>query len=175
MDFIRAADVVAIVLVWALVELFRRFGSPQQFPVTVEWIDELSVERYRPMLRLLNQEDVHFLRTQPGFTKQMATKFRIQRCQLFQEYLRHLDNDFRRICSALKVLMVQSKQDRPDLASLLLRNQITFTYRMMMVQARLVCYRHGFGNVDVTGLVKLFDGMRLELRTLVPAELGAGA
>jgi tRNA/tmRNA/rRNA uracil-C5-methylase (TrmA/RlmC/RlmD family) len=175
MDFFRATDVVAIVLVGVLVELFRRFGSPQQFPVTAEWIDELSVERYRPMLRLLNQEDVHFLRIQPGFTKQMATKIRLQRCQVFQEYLRHLDNDFKRICSALKVLMVQSKQDRPDLASLLLRNQITFAYGMIMVQARLVCYRYGIGTMDVSGLVKLFDGMRIELRTLVQAELGTGA
>jgi hypothetical protein len=175
MGFIDAADVVAIVLALVLVEFFRRLGSPQQFPVTAEWIDQLSVERYRPMLRLLNQEDVHFLRTQPSFTPQMATKFRIQRCQLFQGYLRDLDNDFKRICMALKVLMVQSKHDRPDLASLLLRNQITFAFCMMMVQARLVCYRHGFGSVDVTALVRLFDGMRLELRTLVPADLGTGA
>jgi hypothetical protein len=49
---------------------------------------------------------------------------------------------------------------------------------MMMIQVRLVrlvCYQNGFGGVDVSGLVKLFDGMRLELRTLIPAELGAGA
>ena len=175
MDFIRAADVVAIVLVWALVELFRRFGSPQQFPVTVEWIDELSVERYRPMLRLLNQEDVHFLRTQPVFCQADGDQVPHSTLSTLPRVFEAPGQRFRRICSALKVLIVQSRQDRPDPASLLLRNQITFTYRMMMVQARLACYRHGFGNVDVTGLVKLFDGMRLELRTLVPAELGAGA
>jgi hypothetical protein len=175
MVFIRVADVFAIVIVLVVVELIRRFGSPQQLPVTVEWIDELSIDRYGPMVDLLNQGDVLFLRTQPGFTPQMATKFRLQRCQLFREYLGHLDDDFRRICLALKVLIVQSKQDRPDLASVLLWNQIRFAYGMGVVQARLLCYRYGFGSVDVTGLVKLFDGMRLELRALVPADLGAGA
>ena len=105
----------------------------------------------------------------------MATKFRMQRCQLFQEYLRNLDNDFKRICMALKVLMVQSEHDRPDLASVLVRNQMTFAYGMTMVRFQLVCYRYGVGTVEVTGLVKLFDGLRLELRTLVPAESWAGA
>jgi hypothetical protein len=175
MELIIAASVVFIVLVLVLVKLTRHFASPRRLPVTADWIDELSIDRYRPMLRLLNQEDLHFLRTQPGFTAQMATKFRIQRCQLFRGFLRCLDSDFGRICMALKVLMVQAKHDRPDLASVLLRNQITFAYGMMMVEFQLACYRYGVGSVDVTGLVKLFDGMRLELRTLVPAESWAGA
>lgn len=175
MGFIVSASVVLIGLVLVLVKLTRHFASPQHLPVTAEWIEELSIERYRPMLRLFNQEDLHFLRSQPGFTPQMATKFRVQRCQLFQEYLRNLDDDFKRICMALKVLMVQSEHDRPDLASVLVRNQMTFAYGMTMVRFELVCYRYGVGTVDVTGLVKLFDGLRLELRTLVPAESWAGA
>ena len=175
MGFLLAASVVFIGLVLVLVKLTRHFASPQHLPVSAEWIEELSIERYRPMLRLLNQEDLHFLHAQPGFTPQMATNFRIRRCQLFQEYLRHLDNDFKRICMALKVLMVQAKHDRPDLASVLVWNQMTFAYGMTMVQFQLVFYRYGVGTVDVTGLVKLFDGLRLELRTLVPAESWAGA
>ena len=79
MDFIIAASVVFIGLVLVLVKLTRRFASPQQLPVTAEWIEELSIERYRPMLRLLNQKDLLFLRAQPGFAPQMATDFRIQR------------------------------------------------------------------------------------------------
>src|SRR5450755_1251041 len=141
MGFIYAADVVTIFLVLVSVELIRRLGSAQHLPVTAEWIEQFSVERYRPMFRLLNQEDVHLLRTQPGFTPQMAIKFRIQRCQLFQEYLRDLDTDFKRICMAVKVLMAQSKYDRPDLASALVRSQMAFTYGMIIVEARLVCYR----------------------------------
>ena len=175
MGFLIAASVVFVGLVLVLVKLTRHFASPQHLPVTAEWIEELSIERYRPMLGLLNQEDLQLLRTQPGFTPQMATSFRIQRCQLVQEYLRYLDSDFKRICMALKVVMVQAEHDRPELASALVRNQMTFAYGMVMVQFQLVLYRYGVGNVDVTGLVKLFDGLRLQLRTLVPAESWAGA
>ena len=175
MSFIIPAFVVFIGLVLVLVKLTRRFASPQYLPVTAGWIEELSIERYRPMLRLLNKEDLDFLRAQPGFTPRMATDFRIQRCHLLLEYLRALEIDFKRICTALKVLMVQAEHDRPDLASVLLRNEMTFAYGMTVVQFQLVFYRYGVGTVDATDLVKLFDGLRLELRTLVPAESWAGA
>lgn len=175
MVLIVAASLVLVGLLLVLLRLTRHFASPQQLPVNADWIDDLSTEHYRPMLRLLDGEDLRFLGTQPGFTPKMATKFRIQRCQLFQRYLGTLDDDFKRICTALKLLMVQAQQDRPDLASVLVWNQINFAYGLMMAQFHVTCYRYGIGTVDVTGLVKLFDGMRLELRTLVPAELGAGA
>ena len=175
MGCIIAASVVFVGLVLVLVKLTRHVDSPQHLPVTVEWIEELSIERYSPMLRLLSQEDLHFLRAQPGHTPQTATKFRIQRCQTFREYLRQLESDFERICVALKVLMVQSEHDRPDLAAVLVRNRMTFAYGVMTVRLQLVLYRYDIGTVDVTGLVKLFDGSRLELRTLVPAESWSGA
>jgi len=91
-----------------------------------------------------------------------------------QAYLRCLDADFKRFCVALKVVLVQSKHDRPDLASVLLRNQLEFAWRMMIIQFRLTCYRHGFGRVEVSDLLKLFDTMRLELRAFVPADSLAG-
>ena len=175
MAVILAASLVGVGLVVVLVNLAHHFFSPSSLPVTAEWIEGLSIDRYRPMLRLLDSSDLGFLRAQPGFKPQMETRLRIQRCRLFRDYLRNLEQDFRRISTALKILMVQSAQDRPDLASVLLRNQMTFAYGMMMVQCQLWCYRYGLGTVDIAGLLKLFDGMRLELRTLVPCELALGA
>jgi hypothetical protein len=153
---------------WLLVRSLQ-LGSGR-LPVTTEWLEALSIERYRPMLRMLDEEDLHFLSRQPGFTPQMAAKFRAQRCRMFKGYLTSMQVDFGRICTALKVLMAQSELDRTDLASALIRNQISFTYRMAAVQVRLTLYRCGFGHVDVTSLMSVFDGMRLELRTLVPVE-----
>jgi hypothetical protein len=40
----------------------------------------------------------------------------------------------------------------------------------MMIWSKLVCYRYGLGTVDVTRLLRVFDGMRIELRVFVPAE-----
>lgn len=160
----------------ALFFIVRKIAfQSSSLPVTAEWIDELSIERYRPMMRLLDGNDVSFLRTQPGFTPGMASKLRRQRCQIFEGYLRCLNSDFGRVCSAIKLVMLQSQHDRPDLAAALVRQQTLFAMGMMSVHCRLVLYRFGVCGVDVAGLVKIFDGMRLELRTLVPSMSAMGA
>lgn len=173
---ILIASVVCPALLLASVLLIRKMGPRGGcLPVTAEWIDELSIERYRPMMRLLSSEDLEFLRSQPGFDPRMAAKLRLQRCQIFRGYLRCLNVDFKRVCTALKVLMLQSRHDRPDLAAALVRQQVMFAFGTIMVQSRLFLYRWGVCGVDVTSLVKIFEAMRLELRRLVPIALPVGA
>ncbi len=53
-------------------------------------------------------------------------------------YLRELAGDFKRTSMALKVLIVRSERDRPDLAIALLRQQARFAYGMLIVRLRLV-------------------------------------
>jgi hypothetical protein len=171
-----ASAVICLALgayLWLLVRSVRLAAG--KLPVTTDWLGDLSIKRYRPMLRLLAEEDLQFLDKQPGFTPQIAAKFRAQRCRIVRGYLHSMRVDFSRICTALKIVMVRSQHDRPDLASALVRSQITFTFGMAAVQLRLFLYRWGFGRVEVTSLVKVFDGMRLELRTFVPAEVSVGA
>lgn len=138
-------------------------------PTCVEWTDEVSAERYRPMMRLLDTEDFEFLRSQPGITGRQMAKIRVQRCRIFRGYLRSLNADFGRVCMALKRVIAESGEDRPDLARLLLQHQARFACAMIRVQFRLLLYTWGLGRVDVSGLVKLFDGMRQELMTIAPA------
>ena len=165
-----------LTLLLALRLLIRKVAvTGGRLPVTAEWIDELSLERYRPMMRLLDRQDLDFLRSQPGFTPAMATRLRVQRCQIFRGYLRCLSADFSRVCAAIKVLLLQSRNDRPDLAATLIRSQISFAIGILVIQARLSLYRWGFCAVDVSNLVATFDSMRMELRTLVPAALPMGA
>ncbi len=126
------------------------------------------------MMRLLDSREIAFLSAQPGFTPRMAARLRAERCQIFRGYLRCLTADFARVCVALKLLMVRSRQDRPDLASALLTSQAKFALLVAAVRFRLFLYRWGLASVDVSALVRLFDGMRLQLRTLVPAPEPAG-
>jgi hypothetical protein len=127
------------------------------------------------MMRLLDTADLDFLRCQPGFTPRLASQLRAQRCQIFRGYLRCLNADFQRVCMAIKLLILQSRSDRPDLSFLLMRQQVIFATGMASVHIRLVLYRWGFCGVDVTGLVRMFDSMRLELTGLMPAAMPAGA
>ena len=172
---ILAGSLVVAGLAALLFRLVRHFASPRPLPATAGWIDELSIDRYRPMLRLLDPAELDFLRAQPGFKPGIERRHRAQRSRLFSEYLQNLEDDFGNICAALKILMVQSAHDRPDLASILLRNQISFACGLIIVQLRLLGYRYGVGTVDIGDLLKAFDGLRLELRTLVPSAQGAAA
>ena len=176
MNYLIAISIMtSVTLILALVVLVRKVAfSGSTLPVTAEWIDELSVDRYRPMMRLLDGNDLKFLKSQPGFTHKMAVNLRIQRSQIFHGYLRCLNADFQKICAAIKILMLQSLQDRPDLAGVLIHNQVMFALSMQSVQLRLLLFRWGICGVDVTSLVKTFDLMRLELRNLVPAGMPAG-
>jgi len=152
-------------LVWAV----RQFGADGvSLPVTATWIEELSAERYRPMIRLLQSEDFGYLRSRPEISAQRAKEVNAQRCRVFREYLSLLQADFRRVCLALHILMAQSREDRPDLASRLIRQRVWFAVRMVEVRARLVLYRLGYCGVDPTSLVNTFDLVRLELCGLLP-------
>lgn len=177
MDLLIAISTLTLAaLVLAVAQLIRKVAfTGRTLPVTAEWIDELSTERYRPMMRLLDGEDVAFLRSHPGFSPKMLTRLRIQRCQIFRGYLRCLGEDFGRVCSAMKLVMLQSRSDRPDLAGALLRHQLLFATGVLTVEFRLFLYRWGICSVDVSSLVKIFDLMSVELRTLVPAALPVGA
>jgi hypothetical protein len=166
---------VALLIVAAVAIVYRRFTAPATLPVTAAWIDELSVDRYQPMRRLLARDDLGYLRSRPGFTARTAADFRRERCRIFQSYLECLHSDFQRVCMALKIVMVQSRYDRPDLAALLIHSQRAFVFGLMMVHGRMLLYRWGLGSVEVSGLLKLFDTARIELRSLVPAQMGMAA
>ena len=153
--------------------IYRRLSAPTTLPVTAAWIDELSVDRYQPMTRLLGEEDLRFLQSRSGSNATALAEFRRQRCEVFQSYLRCLHSDFQRVCMALKIIMVQSRYDRPELARVLIHSQRAFVFGLMMVEVRVLFYRWGLANVEVGSLLSLFDAARLELRTLVPAQFDA--
>ncbi len=153
--------------------IYRRLSAPTTLPVTAAWIDDLSVDRYQPMTRLLGEEDLRYLRSHAGSNPTALAEFRRQRCEVFHSYLRCLHADFQKVCMALKIIMVQSRYDRPDLAQVLIRSQRAFVFGLMMVQVRVLLYRWVLASVEVGGLLSLFDTARLELRNLVPVQFEA--
>jgi hypothetical protein len=69
---------------------------------------------------------------------------------------------------ALKLLIAESQQDRADLARLLLKRQVQFACSMIQVHLRLILFTWGLSQVDVSGPLRLFDGIRIELATMSP-------
>jgi hypothetical protein len=153
----------------AYLALLRQVTSARDgLPITTEWINELSIERYRPMMRLLDQQETELLESQPGFTPQRAARLRRQRCQVFREYLHDLRGDFGRVSMAMGVLMTQSRHDRPDLARALIQRRLVFAMGLAVIRMRLLLYCHGYCRVDGSALVQTFDALRLELQRLMP-------
>jgi hypothetical protein len=126
-----------------------------ELPVTHEWLAELSSNRYRPMRRLLCRTDLDFLRRQHGFDPAMEKRLRAQRVLIFNEYLRQLDADFRRLCSELT-----------SDAALRLRWRVSLAWNMMWVKAGVKLYGWGFGGVDVEPLLETFDRLLAEFHTV---------
>ena len=158
-----------------LIQLFRVLATPRNLAASLDSVAEFSTERYRPMMRLLDGSDMAFLRSHPGFTPKLASHIRKEHCRAFRGYLQCLQNDFQSVCWAMKVLMLQSQTDRPDLAALLLRSQFAFSCTVLQLQVRVALHSHGIGTVSVGGLLKQFDGMRLELRSLTPVASSSAA
>jgi hypothetical protein len=116
-----AASVVYIGLVLVMVRLTYHFAARQPISVTAEWLDEVSVET-TTLLHLVGEKDSQSLCT----------------------HLPRLQDDFKLICMAVKVVIVQSNRDRPDLVRVLARNEMTFAYRMMMVRLKFAWGRFRF-------------------------------
>lgn len=162
------AAVVCAALVVAFVLLFRRLAVPGvDIAATLEWARDLSVSRYKPMERLLDENDYGFLACQPGYSRQLAARLRRERRKIFRAYLRSMSRDFGRICTAVQMLMVQSQEDRPDLAAILIRQRAFFALALMAVHVRLVLHSCGWGTVDVSGLVGSLEAMRMQIRQML--------
>lgn len=118
--------------------------------------------RYRPMLRLLADEDFRFVSANPSLKKTLRT----ERCRLFRGYLRCLTRDYGRLLAGLRHAMVQSGVDRPDLAQALVRNRLRFAVALCNAEIRLVLYSAGIGKVDISGLVAALDALRTQAGAL---------
>jgi len=127
--------------------------------------------RYRPMVRLLADEDTEFV----SGNKRMVRKLRTERRRLFRSYLDCLTKDYGRLLNGVRLAMVRSGVDRPDLAHALAKNQISFTMALCRIEYRLFLHQAGIGKVDVTALVDAMDALCTQVSFLTPAPLAMGA
>jgi hypothetical protein len=168
MDWITVfVTVVFICLAAGFGVLFARLTSRDRLNLPPEeWEGLFSLSRYKAMERLLDQTDQQFLSSHPKFNHVDEKKFRSVRLKIFRGYMHQLSEDFNRICKALKVVMVESRSDRPDLAGLLMKQQFTFSLAMMSVEVKLILYGFGWSGVNVKALMEPLVTVRAQLQSL---------
>ncbi|HUS08563.1 MAG TPA: hypothetical protein VMZ52_19820 [Bryobacteraceae bacterium] len=157
-----------VLSVLCLFLLLRKLGAPAVSDCEDGWFDEFSVARYRPMLRLLREDDYEFLGRQRGLDPAVARKLRAERRKIFRSYLRSMVRDFHRLHLAAKMMVVYGHTDRSDLASQLLGQRIRFQGCIALLQMRLALHTAGIGTANAQGLLDSLEQFRLNVAQLGP-------
>lgn len=128
---------------------------------------EIDPSRYRPMERLLRNEDFLFLAAR-GVNRRDIRSARSQRRCIFRQYLRSLTVDFGRIAGSLRIAMVDSNKARPDLAAALFRARMVFAYALVMMEMRLSLHAIGWTGVafNVEPLIAALENMREQYQAI---------
>jgi hypothetical protein len=167
--FLTLAMLIAI---FAL--LFRALASRAvQTTCSLEWLDSFSLENYAPMQRLLDDGDVEFLASQPGYRPEIGKRLMAERRKIFRGYLRLLILDFNQLIGLGKLMVVYAAEDRSELARALWRRQISFHVAVFAVQCKLALHPLGWSTVDVRKLVQTLETMRDQIQALASQRIAA--
>jgi hypothetical protein len=151
----------------AVILLYRTLASRQNGEVPMDESLALAPGKYRPMERLLQEEDFLFLSSQPGFSARLGRRFRTERRRVFRAYLRSLSMDFGRVSKACQMLVIHAAEDRGDLAQGIIRQRFLFALGILAVEARLLLHAAGVGTVEVHGLVESLEAMQAQIQMLL--------
>jgi hypothetical protein len=173
---LAAAGLVGIGVGTALVLVFRQLlSTARHHEVSVDWLNRFSISRYKMMGRLFSESDFEFLKSQKGYHPSISRHLRRQRQAIFRCYLSCLKRDFGRLEAALMLCMTASRADRPDLAKVVIKRRLVFTWAVVCAECRLALYGLGLGTVDVSGLIGSLSGMRVELGQMALARQAVAA
>jgi hypothetical protein len=156
---VLAIAVIFLLAVFAF--LFYRLASrfsPESG--AAEWLDGFSLESYAPMARLLDQSDFQFLASHPGYYPALRKRLRAERRQVFVGYLGLMIRDFNQLLKIGRLMLVNSKEDRPEFARALWRQQMSFYFAVCSIRCKLALTPFG---LRVEGL-RLVDSLASMLR-----------
>jgi hypothetical protein len=117
-----------------------------------------AIERYRPMLRLLDNSDTSMLAADvmgPAFRAEVAR----ERRKMFKLYLDDLARDHARVVHSIREILVQSSADRPELAKAMLKSQGLFTFLLFTVRCKLAFHAFSPAMVNVRPLLSVFANL----------------
>jgi hypothetical protein len=141
--------------------IWRRRRSPA--PLDSDETGGFSLDRYQSMGRLMAEEDLVFLKSQPGYRAEMGVRWKRERRRIFRLYLAELKADFRRLHAEARQLVAGSGADAAPLVEILVKQQLTFAMAIRALEFRLALQWIGIGRVDITPLIEMVEAMRLDL------------
>jgi len=149
-------------LLWVLTRIILRRWRSSATPDSDETAG-FSLDRYQPMGRLMAEEDLVFLKSQPGYRAEIGERWKRERRRIFRLYLAELKADFRRLHAHARELVASSGADSAALVEVLIKQQVTFLRATTALEFRLALQQIGVGKVDITPLMELVEAMRVDL------------
>jgi hypothetical protein len=126
-----------------------------------------------PLRRLLDPADFDHLRSR-GVSETRIRKLRTERRKLFRLCLRSLARDFNTVEHMLKLVMLQSREDHPDLAGKLAALRIRFYRNLATAEGSLLLHACGCDRMPAIDLLQPLEMMQAQLRQLAPAAVAVG-
>jgi len=122
-----------------------------------------SLDRYQSMGHLMAEEDLVFLKSQPGYRAEIGERWKRERRRIFRLYLAELKADFRRLHAHARELVAGSGADSAALVGVLMKQQVTFLMATTALEFRLALQWIGVMSTRPTPLIELVEAMRLDL------------
>jgi hypothetical protein len=123
--------------------------------------NEISIDRYLPMLRLLQPDDLEFLRNRTALPRRRVTRLRRQRAHLALSFLRYLERDFAQLCGAIRVLIaLQPEPIQLAAARKLKRHMNSFRTATLLLRLRLLVLHHGMVSKGGIRVLTEFETVR---------------
>lgn len=173
MNVLTVISLLACLLGAGVVAVIRKIRPCETCAETpADWLNDFSMERYRPMLRLAEDTmDPQWVSFQASLTPRQAEHYRTQRCRILRAYLQEINRDFERMMKAVSLLM---DPETPHVAFTMQRGRMSFSSELQAAHRQLALYARGAGSLELERLVVAFEATARELRHLLaPAALAA--
>jgi hypothetical protein len=169
---IPTASLLMLALASAAFFLLRSLFGGSRFQDDEASVLEDYWRDYRPLDRLLDPADFEFLRRR-GLSEAKIKKLQAERRKIYRLCLRSLAYDFNLVHRSVNLVLVQSRVDRPELATELARQKLTFYGNLLRAEFRLALYACGFDHMPAIDLLQPLEILQSHLREL--ALVGAAA
>jgi hypothetical protein len=164
---IACGSAIAVVVMFMVIRLRPYWASAAR---SQDDLGDFSMARYELMARLLDGQDLDFLKAQPGYRKEIGENLRRERRRIFRLYLVDLTADFRDLHACARRMVANSEAQHSHLVGSLLLQQLVFWRAILVIEFRLTTGGVGSIHADLRGLIQALETMRVELArtTAVP-------
>lgn len=168
-------SLIAVILLVVAVTALTRFAPKPDVAVRsygsdASFVDNFSLQKYRPMLRLATQMDRRYITGAHGDT--LAACYRKIQRGLLREYLREASKDFNRLYAIANAQCLRAASDPGDLSMALFEQQMTFILLVWGIEARIVLDGILPFAMDLKPLISAIGGLAEQTRELARPQFG---